>query len=104
MYGQPVIVDGRVFIGSDSGYLYSLDAATGCVYWSFQAEAGVRTAFNIGPVKGRGSARFGVYFGDMRANVYMLDAATGKLIWRVKVDDHVVARITGAPTLYEERL
>ena len=40
-YGQPTVVDGRVFIGSDSGYLYSLDAATGCVHWSFQAQAGL---------------------------------------------------------------
>ena len=40
MYGQPTIVNGRVFIGADSGYLYSLDATTGCVYWGFQAQAG----------------------------------------------------------------
>ncbi len=32
----------------------------------------------------------------------MLDAATGKEIWKVKVEDHPVAKITGAPTLYEE--
>ena len=34
----------------------------------------------------------------------MLDAATGKPLWKVKVEDHTVARITGAPTLYEDRL
>src|SRR5689334_5177429 len=34
-YGQPTIVDGRVFIGSDSGFLYSIDANTGCAHWSF---------------------------------------------------------------------
>ena len=31
-YGQPTVVDGRVFIGSDSGYLYSLDAESGYVH------------------------------------------------------------------------
>src|SRR6202030_4574472 len=82
----------------------SIDAETGCVYWSYQADAGVRTAISIGPVKGKGPAKYGVYFGDIRASVYMLDASTGKEIWKVKVEDHPVAKITGAPTLYEDRL
>src|ERR1700686_4531709 len=103
-YGQPTIAGGRVFIGVDTGAVYSLDAATGCVYWSFQADASVRDAINIGPVKGQGSAKQGISFGDVRANVYMLDAETGKQFWKVKVDDHPLARITGAPTLYESRL
>jgi polyvinyl alcohol dehydrogenase (cytochrome) len=55
-------------------------------------------------VKGKGAAKYGVYFGDIRANVYMLDASTGKEIWKVKVEDHPVAKITGAPMLYEDRL
>jgi polyvinyl alcohol dehydrogenase (cytochrome) len=103
-YGQPTIAGGRVFIGVDSGAVYSLDAATGCVYWSFQADASVRTAINIGPVKGHGAGTQGISFGDVRANVYMLDAATGKTLWKVSVDDHPLARITGAPTLYDGRL
>src|SRR5882724_6290309 len=32
--GQPTVVAGRVFVGTDTGYVYSLDAASGCVYWS----------------------------------------------------------------------
>ena len=103
-YGQPTIAGGRVFIGVDTGAVYSLDAASGCVYWSFQADGSVRNAINIGPVKGHGSAKQGISFGDVRANVYMLDAATGKLLWKVKVDDHPLARVTGAPTLYDGRL
>ncbi len=75
-----------------------------CVYWSYQADAGVRTAISVGPVKGKGAAKYGVYFGDIRANAYMLDASTGKEIWKVKVEDHPVAKITGAPMLYEDRL
>ena len=57
-YGQPTVVDGRVFIGSDSGYLYSLDAATGCVHWSFQAQAGLRSTPMIAAVK-RGAPQTG---------------------------------------------
>jgi polyvinyl alcohol dehydrogenase (cytochrome) len=104
VYGQPTVAGGRVFLGVDTGAVYSIDAESGCVYWSYQADAGVRTAISIGPVKGKGPAKYGVYFGDIRANVYMLDAATGKEIWKVKVEDHPVAKITGAPMLYEDRL
>jgi len=104
VYGQPTVAGGRVFIGVDTGAIYSLDAESGCVYWSYQADAGVRTAISIGPVKGKGAAKYGVYFGDIRANVYMLDASTGKEIWKVKAEDHPVAKVTGAPMLYEDRL
>ncbi len=103
-YGQPTVVAGRVFVGSDNGYFYSLDAASGCVYWSFQAKVGVRTAPVIGPVKGHGGAKYAVYIGDMRTNVYALDAATGKQLWTARADDHMTAKISGAPALYRGRL
>jgi polyvinyl alcohol dehydrogenase (cytochrome) len=51
-YSQPTVVAGRVFVGADTGYIYSLDAATGCVYWSYQAGAGVRNAMTIGAISG----------------------------------------------------
>jgi polyvinyl alcohol dehydrogenase (cytochrome) len=104
VYGQPTVAGGRVFLGVDTGAVYSIDSETGCVYWSYQADAGVRTAISIGPVKGKGATKYGIYFGDIRANVYMVDASTGKEIWKVKVEDHPVAKITGAPILYEDRL
>ncbi len=104
VYGQPTVVGGRVFVSADTGAVYSVNADTGCVYWSFQADAGVRSASSIGPVTGHGSSKYGIYFGDTKANVYMLDARTGSLIWKVKVEDHPVAKITGAPTLYQGRL
>ena len=104
MYGQPTIASGRIFIGADTGYVYSLDARTGCVFWSFQAAAGVRNAISIGPVKGHPPAAFAAYFGDLRGNVYALDAATGMPLWIVSVDPHPLAAVTGAPTLFKGRL
>jgi polyvinyl alcohol dehydrogenase (cytochrome) len=104
VYGQPTLVAGRVFVGVDTGYVYSLDAATGCVHWSFQAQAGVRNAVSIGPIRGSGSRKFAAYFGDMRGNVYGVDASSGELLWKVAADNHGIARITGAPTLYGNRL
>jgi len=99
-YGNPVIVAGRVFVGSDNGTIYSLDADTGCTYWSFKAEAGVRSA----PTVGRAGNREAIYVGDLKANVFALDALTGALLWKKQVDPHAFARVTGAPTLAGGRL
>jgi polyvinyl alcohol dehydrogenase (cytochrome) len=101
-YGQPAVVGGRVFVGADTGFVYALDAATGCVHWSFRASAGVRTAPTVGP--GAGANRFLLYFGDIRANVYAVNAESGALVWKERLDTHPIARVTGAPTLAGGRL
>src|SRR5208283_5613629 len=100
--GQPTIVDGRVFVASATGHVYSLDAKTGCSYWTFDAQTGVRTAVTIGelaapkaaprPKKSKRSKRTpahlevqkapsAVFFGDDRGAVYALDAQKGRLLW-----------------------
>jgi polyvinyl alcohol dehydrogenase (cytochrome) len=101
---QPTVASGRVFVGSDNGYVYSLDAQTGCVYWSFENGAIIRNPIVIGPVTGRGATRYAVFFGDGKANVFGLDAQNGKLLWKTKVDDHFVARITAGTKLYNGKL
>jgi len=103
-YGQPAIVDRRVFLGDDNSFVYSLDADTGCVFWSFHADAQVRTAIVIGPVKGRSRARYAAYFGDKKANIYAVDARTGVLLWKVNVEPRLLAHITGATVLYRGHL
>ena len=103
-YAQPTIAAGRVFVGSQKGAVYALDAATGCGHWSFTAAAGVRTAIGFGRVTRAGVSRSVVFFGDVAANVYALDATTGEKLWQTRVDDHPSARVTGTPVLYESRL
>ena len=103
-YGQPTIVSGRVFIASDNGYVYSLDANAGCVYWSFEAKAAMRNAISVGPVQGHGAAKYAAYFGDLKANVYAIDARRGALLWTRRVEDQSTARIAGAPKLSDGRL
>jgi polyvinyl alcohol dehydrogenase (cytochrome) len=101
---QPTVVSGRVFMATDNGYIYSLDAKTGCVYWSFQNGSIVRNSPMVGAVSGQGDARWAVFFGDGHANVFALDAQTGRQLWKVRVDDHVVARITGGVRYHEGRV
>jgi polyvinyl alcohol dehydrogenase (cytochrome) len=101
---QPTVVSGRVFAASDNGYLYSLDAKTGCVYWSYQQGSIVRNAPAIGAVTGNGGARWAVFIGDGHAYVHAVDAQTGRRLWRVRVDDHAVARITAGVKYHDGRV
>jgi polyvinyl alcohol dehydrogenase (cytochrome) len=98
---QPAVIAGRLFMASQSGMVYALDARTGCTHWTYKAQSGVRTAVSFGPV---GANRYAIYFADAQARAYAVDADTGAEIWSYKVDDHPAARATGAPTLYEGRL
>jgi polyvinyl alcohol dehydrogenase (cytochrome) len=97
---QPVVVGGRVYVGDAEGDLFALDAQTGCILWTIEVEAGIRSAVTIGSSNGRLEA----YFGDQSANVYAVDAESGKPLWKVKVDSYSRAAITGAPQLYAGRL
>src|SRR5262245_4347034 len=88
-WSQPTVAGGRLFVGSQNGTVYSLDAKTGCIHWTFTAKSGVRTALTFGPQAGvaprAGVAQgfspanpYAVYFGDTGSNVYALDASTGR--------------------------
>ena len=100
---QPAVAGGRLFTGSQGGdgAVYALDAETGCTYWTFQPQAGVRSALSIGPRPGGGHA---VYFVDRQANAYAVDADVGRQIWSTQVEDHPAVRGTGALTLHGNRL
>ena len=101
VWGQSSVVSDTVFIGVDTGYVYAINAKTGCAHWSFLADAGVRTAPRVDILPNK---RAVAWFGDLKANAYAVDAATGVLIWKTNLDSHVRARITAAPAYFEGRL
>ncbi|TDG14203.1 dehydrogenase [Seongchinamella unica] len=99
---QPTVYGDVIFVGSQHGTVYAIDIDTGCVYWSFQADAEVRSAISIEPpVAG---APVVLYFGDVEGNIYSLDGARGVVRWRAHLEDHANATITGSPRLYGDRL
>ena len=98
---QPVVLNGRLYIATAEGDLYVLDAKTGCVHWTIEAEAGIRTAMMM---EQRDDGGLTAYFGDQSANVSAIDATSGELRWKVEVDKHPHAAIAGAPQLYGQRL
>jgi len=101
---QPTVAGGRLFVASENGEVHSLDPKTGCTFWTFRAQAGVRTSPYVAPVRGVGGTTQAVFFGDGRANAYALDAATGKLLWTRKVHEHPSAAITGALNVADGRV
>ncbi|NIQ57715.1 MAG: hypothetical protein GWN71_31315, partial [Gammaproteobacteria bacterium] len=63
---------------------YALRRDSGCIEWSFEADAAIRGAIAAAPDRDRDD-RLTVYFADFLTNVYALDASGGDLQWRVQV-------------------
>lgn len=93
---QPAVIGNRIYIGSADGQIHSLNASTGCTYWSAHAEAGIRAAPSVAVIKNQQL----MIFADLAANVYAFDANTGKQIWKTKVEQFPGARISGSPQIY----
>jgi len=74
LYAQPVISDGRVFLGAQDGKVRAIDAATGKDLWSFPTG---------GPIMNSAAVAGGkVYFGSHDGNVYCVSADDGEQLWR----------------------
>ena len=91
-WAQPAVAGGRLFVGSQNGIIYALDAKTGCSHWTYAARAGVRTAISIG----ESDDGHALFFGDLGTRVYAIDAETGAELWSRDVESHPGARITGS--------
>ena len=101
-WSQPTVAGGRVFVGSQGGRVFALDAKSGCVIWTFQTQGATRTAPVIGPRQGEHRAL--VYFTSIPGWLYAVDAETGVQVWRIKMEEHISARLTGSPVVHKGRL
>src|SRR5262249_22477515 len=115
-YSTPIVVDGVVYIGSNTGNFYALDEATGALLW--QQLLGFTTPTTCG--SGHGvtstatvatdpvSGTLTVYVGGGDGYLYALDAATGNIVFRQFVTDVGTTRNTGfiwaAPTVMSSRI
>jgi outer membrane protein assembly factor BamB len=89
----PAVVEGLLYAGSDDGFLYCLDAASGTLQWRFQAALSGRKVLgntrmiSVWPVRGAPVVTDGtVYFAAgiwpfEGVCVYALDAKTGAVLW-----------------------
>ncbi len=78
---QPVIADGRVYVGVMNGKMYCLDASSGAQEWVYQAG---------GPIPHTAAVAGGhVYFGALDGKVYALDALNGEVEWTYQTDSPI---------------
>jgi len=99
---QPLVHDGVIFVGSQSGDVYALDLESGCAHWTYSAGAEVRSSLSLGLLPGRAGPV--LYMGDFSATVHAIDASDGSLVWLSSVGDHPDATITGSPKLHDGSL
>jgi len=84
----PAVHNGKVFIGSDDGKVYALNAGTGAYICSFQTGAQVWA----GPAVADGK----VFFGSLDHIFYAIDETTCGLIWSYNT---LQSRLMGSPAV-----
>ncbi len=71
---SPLPIDGNVYVGTDAGDVFALDAGDGHTVWSFKAPGAIKAS----PSYDDGN----VFVADYESSMYALDANTGKPVWR----------------------
>ena len=80
---SPTVVGGVVYIGSDDGKVYAIDASTGQKMWAFATS---------GPVESSPTVVGGVlYIGSDDFNVYAINASTGQKMWAFLTGSYVLS-------------
>jgi quinohemoprotein ethanol dehydrogenase len=102
----PLVIDGRMYVTSNFGRVYALDAASGHELWTYDPTIeGSWARYPCCDAVNRGVAAFEgrVYVGALDGWLHALDADTGRLLWKVDTligrDEHKPYTITGAPLL-----
>ncbi len=96
-YAAPTIQNGVLFVGSAGGVVQAMNAKTGCLYWTFQADGPVRAATLIA----KNGAGHSILFPDQIGWFYSLDAFTGRLLWKRRIDPHEATRLTGSAVVHD---
>jgi outer membrane protein assembly factor BamB len=95
--GSPTVVGGRVYIGSQTGMFYVLDAATGAVVWKRQLDYGSSTYCKAKGVLGTATVQPDPVDGVLTVYVpgahylYALNAASGALRWKTSIGPNTTA-------------
>jgi len=71
---SPAVVDGAVYVGSNDGHVYAVDAATGTLRWKLKT--GGRVPSSPAVASGR------VYVLSYDSQFYAIDATTGAIAWK----------------------
>jgi hypothetical protein len=84
---QPVVADGKVFVGTMRGTLYAIDSDTGRDVWAFKTGGAILHTCAVAEGK--------VFFGNAEGKVYAINSDTGMLAWSIQTG----SAIWNAPVL-----
>jgi hypothetical protein len=91
---QAIVYDGKVFVGTEMGNMYALDAQTGDQEWIYETGSPIMNSVAAGD--GR------LYFGAMDGAVYALDTMTGSRVWKSQLSERL--GFSTAPVLAEDKV
>jgi outer membrane protein assembly factor BamB len=89
---------GRIFIASDGGTLYALNAGSGKLIWSAQSNStfGSREFWYASPTVAYGR----IYIGNTDGTMYVFGAKSGKLLWARPLGSYIY----GAAAVYRRKV
>jgi len=86
---QPIVADGKVFVGTMAGILHAIDDATGRDIWAFKTLGAILHTSAVAGNK--------VFFGNAEGKVYAVDIDDGNLVWSVQTG----AAIWNSPVVHQ---
>ena len=86
---QPIVVGGKVFVGTMTGILHAMDDATGKDIWAFKTPGAILHTCAVAGNK--------VFFGNAEGKVYAVDVTDGKLAWFVQTG----AAVWNSPVVHQ---
>jgi outer membrane protein assembly factor BamB len=78
---SPAVANGIVYVGSDDGNVYALDALTGAKIWNYTTSIQPISTWGNQVTSSPAVSDGIVYVGSVGGNVYALNASTGAKIW-----------------------
>ncbi|MCM8732059.1 PQQ-dependent dehydrogenase, methanol/ethanol family [Hephaestia sp. GCM10023244] len=106
--GEPIVVDGVMYISTSWSKVYALDAATGKQLWFYDPKvSGADGAKACCDVVNRGAAVYKgkVYVAALDGRLIALDARDGSVVWStMTLDPKGMQTITGAPRVVRDKV
>ncbi len=86
---QPIVADGKVFVGTMAGTLHAIDSDTGRDLWTFKTAGAILHTCAVAGGK--------VFFGNAEGKIYALNLTDGTPAWSVQIGPAV----WNAPLVHE---
>ena len=90
-YSTPAVAFGRVYVGNNDSRVYSFDADTGELAWTFSTGDWAYSGPTVAKVPGTPPT---VYIGSFDGNVYALDARSGDARWTFDMRGRVIGSLS----------